>query len=222
MKFLIYDSGKSLLSTNDNDIPIPTIFSTNNDLTQMFLLAEFGLAVAADAPSNYVNLSGTVNLVVQDSTQPDIKLVITQRNTAGNDEEIIYVSNDSFDGFGVMPFDMIIDNSNNALPQGYYAYRLYVVNVVDSDPIPPAFVSGPFIFKGVSYKQDTGSSGDTVFDLDVVGTGNVVSFSMDSVDTTTGGSSDGQDNSSTKVTIKVNGDYNTITFSLKEQIGPIV
>lgn len=222
MKFLIYDSGKSMLSTNDNDIPIPTIFSDDNDLTMMFLLAEFGLAVAPTAKSNYVNLSGTVNLAVEDSAQPTIKLVITQRNTAGDDEEIIYVSKDSFDGFGVMPFDMIIDNSNDALPQGYYAYRLYIVNVVDADPSSPASVTGPFIFKGVSYKEDTGSGdGDTVFNLDVAGTGNVVSFSMESTDTT-GGGSDGGDSGSTKVNIKVAGDYNTVTFSLKEQTGPIV
>ena len=226
MKFSIYDSGKSMLSTYDNVIPIPTIFTNDNDLSQMFLLAEFGLAVAPTAKSNYVNLSGTISLVVEDSTQPDIKIVLTQRNTSGGDEEIIYISGGSFDAVGILPFDMIIDNSEDMLPQGYYAYRLYIVNLVDVDPSSQAFVSGPFIFKGLSYKEDTESANnDTIFNLDVVGTGNVVNFNMESIDTNTSseGNSDGTgDSGSTAINIKVNGDYNTVTFSLKEQIGPIV
>lgn len=222
MNFIIYDSGKSMLTTNDNAIPIPIVLADTDDFTQMFLLAEFGLAVASGSTSNYVELSGTIGVQTAGPQNAVIKILITQRNTNDDNEEIIYMSKDTIiaDGNGVIPFDTIVSNSNNHLPGGYYAYRLYIVNIVGILPFPSAIVSGPFIFKGVSYEQETANnnSGDTIFNLDVIGTGNIVDFTTTSNDTISGGgSSGGNPNSgSTTVNINVNGNYNTVTFNIVE------
>lgn len=231
MRFLIYDSGKTILSTNNNDIPIPVSTVDTDDPNDMFLLAEFGLAVAPNSVNNYVDISGTIGIQLgtgqTESIIALVKILITQTNTNNGTEDTIFISKDTVVYNGIIPFNVIITNNNGTLPDGYYAYKLYIVQIDEISTDPSAVVSGPFVFKAISYEENKNNSSGESFILNIDGTGNIIELNMDSVDTCPVQDPPAESNGSepdipSNIIMNVKGNYNTIKFTLKEQIGPIV